>query len=235
MKNTIAENVSAKIAFLKTVPLLKSLNEDNLDYLSDNIKEVKLPKYSFLYKMNEVADQLFILKEGIIKISSFTNDSREVIKAVIHSSMSFNGHAITSQNNVLREDAQSMDRACVIYAIDSAVIRELLRRNFQFSMDVMTMMSHKIKKTEARLESLILEDARTRVINFLKENANKFGKRVGMDEMLIRHSFTQQDIANFTGTSRQTVTTILNDLKKNKQIILSRKRILIRDTGIFAS
>ena len=58
---------------------------------------------------------------------------------------------------------------------------------------------------------------------------------MGIDEMLIRHSFTQQDIANFTGTSRQTVTTILNDLKKNNQIILSRKRILIRDTGIFTS
>ncbi len=235
MKNTIAENVSAKIAFLKNVPLLKSLDDENLDYLVANIQELKLSKYSFLYKMNEVADQLFILKEGIVKISSFTNDSREVIKAVIHSTMTFNGHAITSQNNVLREDAQSMDRSCIIYAIDSTVVRELLRRNFQFAMDVMTMMSHKIKKTEARLESLILEDARTRVINFLKENANKFGKRVGIDEMLIRHSFTQQDIANFTGTSRQTVTTILNDLKKNNQIILSRKRILIRDTGIFTS
>jgi len=233
MKNIIAESLSAKIAFLKTVPLLKSLDEENIEYLADNIKEVKLSKYSFLYKMNEVADQLFILKEGIVKISTFTNDSREVIKAVIHSTMTFNGHAITSQNNVLREDAQSMDRACIIYAIDSAVVRELLRRNFQFAMDVMTMMSNQIKKTEARLESLILEDARTRVINFLKENASKFGKRVGIDEMLIRHSFTQQDIANFTGTSRQTVTTILNDLKKNNQIILSRKRILIRDTGIF--
>lgn len=235
MKNIIAENVKAKVAFLKTVPLLKSLEDDNLEYLADNLKEIKLPKYSFLYKMNEVSDQLFILKEGIVKISTFTSDSREVIKAVIHSTMTFNSHCINSQNNVLREDAQTMDRACVLYAIHSSVVRELLRRNFQFAIDLITMQSNLIKKTEARLESLILEDARTRVINFLKENADKFGKRVGIDEMLIRHSFTQQDIANFTGTSRQTVTTILNDLKKNNQIILSRKRILIRDTGIFTS
>jgi len=210
MKNLIAENVKAKVAFLKTVPLLKSLEDENLEYLTENLKEIKLPKYSFLYKMNETSDQLFILKEGIIKISTFTNDSREVIKAVIHSTMTFNTHSVNSQNNVLREDAQSMDRACVLYAVHSSVVRELLRRNFRFAMDLITMQSNLIKKTEARLESLILEDARTRVINFLKENADKFGKRVGIDEMLIRHSFTQQDIANFTGTSRQTVTTILN-------------------------
>jgi CRP-like cAMP-binding protein len=232
MKN-IAENISAEISFFKTVPLFRSMDEDNFEFLAESAKLIKLPKYSFLYKMNEVADQLFILKEGIIKISSFTNDSREVIKAVIHKGMTFNGSCVTSQNNVLREDAQSMDKACLVYAVDSSIIRELLRRNFQFTMDVMTMMSHKIKKTENRLESLIIEDARTRIINFLKENASQHGKRVGIDEMLIRHSFTQQDIANFTGTSRQTVTTILNDLKKNNQIILSRKRILIRDIGIF--
>ena len=233
MKN-IAENVSVQVSFLRTVPLFKSIELEDLEYLTENIQEIHLSKYSYLYKKNEVADQLFILQQGIVKISSFTNDSREVIKGVIHSGMTFNGACITSQNNVLREDAQSMDRACSVLAVNSPIVRELLRRNFQFSMDVMTMMSNKIKKVEIRLESLILEDARTRIINFLKENANQFGKRVGIDEMLIRHSFTQQDIANFTGTSRQTVTTILNDLKKRNQIILSRKRILIRDTGIFS-
>ncbi len=232
MKN-IAENVSAQISFLRTVSLFKNIDLENLEYLAENAKEIHLPKYSFLYKKNEVADQLFILEQGIVKISSFTNDSREVIKAVIHPGMTFNGTCITTQNNVLRENAQSMDRACIILGVNSSVVRELLRRNFAFAMDVMNMMSNKIKKTEKRLESLILEDARTRIINFLKDNANQFGKRVGIDEMLIRHSFTQQDIANFTGTSRQTVTTILNDLKKNNLIILSRKRILIRDVGIF--
>ena len=79
------------------------------------------------------------------------------------------------------------------------------------------------------MESIIVEDARTRVINFLKENAITFGNKVGFNELLLKHSFTQQDIADFTGTSRQTVTTVLNDLKRSNIISLNRKRILIRD------
>jgi CRP-like cAMP-binding protein len=47
--------------------------------------------------------------------------------------------------------------------------------------------------------------------------------------MLVKHSLTQQDIANFTGTSRQTVTYVLNDLKRQNQIYFKRKSILIRD------
>ena len=46
---------------------------------------------------------------------------------------------------------------------------------------------------------------------------------------LITPSLTQQDIANLTGTSRQTVTSVLNDLKKSNLIYFNRNSILIRD------
>jgi CRP/FNR family cyclic AMP-dependent transcriptional regulator len=75
---------------------------------------------------------------------------------------------------------------------------------------------------------LALNDARERIIQFLKINAQSFGQAVGF-EVLLKHDFTQQDIANFTGTSRQTVTTVMNDLKKRNQIFFKRKSILIRD------
>jgi CRP-like cAMP-binding protein len=53
-------------------------------------------------------------------------------------------------------------------------------------------------------------------------------------ELLIKHSMTQQDIANYTGTSRQTVTSILNDLKKTNKIYFKRNSILIRDIASLA-
>ncbi|MBK9567442.1 MAG: Crp/Fnr family transcriptional regulator [Saprospiraceae bacterium] len=85
-----------------------------------------------------------------------------------------------------------------------------------------------MKYTEDRLESLALNDARERIIQFLRINAQSFGQTIGF-EVLLKHDFTQQDIANFTGTSRQTVTTVMNDLKKHNQIYFKRKSILIRD------
>jgi CRP-like cAMP-binding protein len=48
-------------------------------------------------------------------------------------------------------------------------------------------------------------------------------------ETLIKHKFTQQDIAGFTATSRPTETTVLNDLRKSNKIHFKRKSILIRD------
>ena len=81
---------------------------------------------------------------------------------------------------------------------------------------------------EKRLESLVFKDSRTRIIEFLKGLADKKGQRVGY-EMLVRKFLTHQEIANLTATSRQTVTTVLNELRNRKIITFNRRRLLIRD------
>ena len=66
------------------------------------------------------------------------------------------------------------------------------------------------------------------VVEFLKESAGERGRQVGY-ETLVKHGLTQQDIANLVGASRQTVTAILNELKKSNLIHFNRNTILIRD------
>ena len=80
--------------------------------------------------------------------------------------------------------------------------------------------------TTLRLQ--LFKDARTRIIEFLKDTAAWNGKKVGFETM-IPTKLTHKDIASLTGTSRQTVTTILNELKEKNLINFDRKKILIRD------
>ena len=54
------------------------------------------------------------------------------------------------------------------------------------------------------------------------------GKKVGY-EIMFKNYLTHKDIASLTGTSRQTVTTVLNDLKDKNLINFDRRRFLIRD------
>jgi CRP-like cAMP-binding protein len=85
-----------------------------------------------------------------------------------------------------------------------------------------------LRRAEKQCESLILKDVRTRIVEFLKENADSRGRQVGLETM-IKHSLTQQDIANLVGASRQTVAAILNELRKSNLIHFNRNTILIRD------
>ena len=45
---------------------------------------------------------------------------------------------------------------------------------------------------------------------------------------------THQEIANLTATSRQTVTTVLNELRNKNILTFNRRRLLIRDMGELA-
>ena len=97
----------------------------------------------------------------------------------------------------------------------------------------MSSFGQRLMRAENKLESLIFKDARTRIIDFIKDSVSDRGRRVGF-EMLLKHSLTHQDIANITCTSRQTVTLVLNDLKKLDLIYFNRGKILVRDMAKLA-
>jgi CRP-like cAMP-binding protein len=75
---------------------------------------------------------------------------------------------------------------------------------------------------------LVFKDSRSRIIEFLVEQGKKKGQPVGT-ETLVKRFMTHQDVANLTATSRQTVTTVLNDLREHNLISFNRNRLLIRD------
>ena len=93
---------------------------------------------------------------------------------------------------------------------------------------VVQLFGTRLMNAENKLESLIFKDARTRIIDFIKQSIEDHGRRIGV-EWLFRHSLTHQDMANITCTSRQTVTLVLNDLKRHDLIHFNRGKILVRD------
>ncbi len=65
---------------------------------------------------------------------------------------------------------------------------------------------------------------------FIKEIADEKGKTLANNtEVEVKISLTHEDIAKLTATSRQTVTSILNELENSGIITYDRTRILIRD------
>ena len=100
--------------------------------------------------------------------------------------------------------------------------------NKPLNLKIYKLIGLRFKKLERRIESMVFKDARTRIIEFLKELAQEKGTKVGFETM-IRNHYTHKDIASLTATSRQTVTTTLNDLKEKNLINFDRRQILIRD------
>ena len=91
------------------------------------------------------------------------------------------------------------------------------------------MVGDKLKIMGTKYSDLIFKDVKTRVVNFFKLNAENEGKWDGK-KVILNMYLTHQDIANYTAASRQTVSTIINELIKDGKIIyLGRKKVVIPD------
>lgn len=131
------------------------------------------------------------------------------------------------------EYAQALHDEVEVLYVRVADFERLMHDNPRLVFAVMQYITQRLQRVEERLVRLVLQDARKRIIEFLVETAGRDGRRVGY-ETLIKHHLTQQDIANLTATSRQTVTSVFNDLKKMNLIHFNRNTILIRDMARLA-
>lgn len=214
------------VGFLRHLPLFKELSEHEFRQLEGITEHKVVKKNTFIFNSGEVSDALYILVKGVVKIGNQPDDEREVIKHILYPMAVFGELAVAGEQK--RQDfAQAMEETH-IYKVAVSDFQRLMEGNNRLMMNVISMIGSRLRRVEDRLEALMFKDARERIIDFLKDSASRQGKRVGY-EMLIKHCYTQQDIANLTGTSRQTVTSVLNDLKKSNLIYFNRRSILIRD------
>jgi CRP/FNR family transcriptional regulator, cyclic AMP receptor protein len=124
--------------------------------------------------------------------------------------------------------AQSMHESIEVLCFKTTDINELCQTNHAIALCIMRYLSDRIQRMDNKLMSMVVKDARERIISFLVESAGQEGRQVG-SETLLKHYLTQQDIAHLTCTSRQTVTSVLNELRKDNLIYFNRNSILIRD------
>ena len=215
------------IWFIENVDLYEMLCPHKLQSQQNNHQYHHYKKGQFIYFQDQPSDQIYLIAEGRVKIGSYSAQGKEITKTILSKGEIFGELALAGEQQ--RSDfAQSLSDDTRVCAMGLAMMQELMLENKALSLKIIKLIGFRLRKLERRLESLVFKDARTRIVEFIKEMAQERGQKVGFETM-IKNQLTHQDIANLTGTSRQTVTTILNDLRDDNLINFDRRKILVRD------
>jgi CRP-like cAMP-binding protein len=183
-------------------------------------------KGEYIYLPEELADKIYFLIQGRVKIGNHGDSGREITKVILNSGEVFGELSLIGEAE-RRDFAFAMeDTECCVLTVEE--MKNLMRDHSAINLFLIKVMGSRVLQMERRLESLVFKDSRTRIIEYLLELADRRGQRVGF-EVVVRKFITHQEIANITATSRQTVTTVLNDLRNKNLITFDRRRLLIRD------
>lgn len=217
---------TAALWYFESVNLYNILCPHKVKSMADKHTFNHYQRDQFIYFPDQPATHIYMIVSGRVKLGHYLDDGKEVVTAILTTGEIFGELALAGEET-RRDFARAME-ACVICPLSLDEMKALMKDNHELSFKMLKFVGLRLMKLERKLELLVFKDARTRVVEFIKDTAAWKGKKVGF-ETLIPTKLTHQDIAALTGTSRQTVTTILNDLKEKNLINFDRKRILVRD------
>src|SRR5262249_34746224 len=113
-----------------------------------------------------------------------------------------------------------------LYEISRESFEKLIRQNPDFGLRLLQLMGMHLKQAQARIEDLVLRQVPGRVARLLIGFADSYGV-VTKDGIRVDCRLTHQDIASLVGSSRVTVTQILNRMRLSKWIDVQGKRVTI--------
>lgn len=220
-------SVERNIWYFEDSDLFEVLCPKKTPGLEDRHQPGVYKKDQMIYFQEQASESIYMVSNGRVKIGTYAPDGKEIVKAILTTGEIFGELALAGEEK--RQDfAQAMDNGTRVCTMNIDNLKDLMKDNKELSFKILRIVGFRLRKMERKIESLVFKDARTRIVDFLREMAEEKGQKVGF-EMMIKNHLTHKDIASLTGTSRQTVTTVMNELREKNLINFDRRRILIRD------
>jgi CRP/FNR family transcriptional regulator len=218
-----------KYWYLRNHDLFNHLNEAEVNDLCIISSFKKGKKSEIIYFSDQQIDRLYILKQGRIKIAYYDEKEEEIVSEILKEGDIFGELSLKQSDNNNQEFAQVISDEVSICSFTLENFQNVLRKKPDLAIAYTQKVGDKLKTMGAKYSDLIFKDVKTRIINFFKYSAKNEGKWEG-EKVELNMYLTHQDIANFTAASRQTVSTIINELIKDGKIVYDgRKKVVIPD------
>lgn len=223
--------------FFEDTNLFKVLCPHNFKAYKKNHCFEGYSKKDYIYFTEDCSNKVFLIEKGKVKIGYYNDGGDEIIKAILSRGQLFGEKAILGETK-RDEFAQSIENDTSICPIAVDTMHDLMRDNQTFSLKIYKFIGYKFKKLERRLQLLLFKDTKTRLIEFLDELCVDYGydcEKTG--DHIIKHPYTQSDIASLIGSSRPTLNILLNELKESHYLDFNRKEIRIfkNNQGLFVN
>lgn len=175
-------------------------------------------KKSLIFQAGCVDSHVYLLTTGRVKVFKLSKSGKEVIMWYCLPGEVF-GLAELCKGRRRETYAQACESVDVV-SIAHDDFKDFLQTQPQAALPIIDLLSCRLRALGDSLTNITTDDVNSRIVSLLSRLMVRYGKHEG-DTMLIDITLTHQEIADMVGACRQTVTSVLNLLKR--QGILAAK------------
>ncbi len=186
-----------------------------------------VPKGGYLFLEGQRAKNMYVVTEGLIKIGKFSGDGKELSLRLARSQSIIGELTLFSDDPRYLFNAKAMEDSQV-YSITNEVVEKLLLSDPKFSFQFMIVMNEHIRKQHSKFRDLLLCGKKGALYSTLIRLCNTFGI-MREDGIYIDTPLTNQDLANYSASTREGVNRLLMNLREKGIISIHGKYITIHD------
>ncbi|MBS4212168.1 MULTISPECIES: Crp/Fnr family transcriptional regulator [Neobacillus] len=190
-------------------------------------RKFKSERGRFLFQEGMLADDLYVIISGKIQISKITADGRELSLRICGENDICGELTLFTDSPKYLLSAKVLEEG-EIAAIKKEVLESEIFQNSKLAFEFMKWMSDHFRKTQTKFRDLVLNGKRGALFSTLIRMTNSYGVPKS-DGILIDLPLTNQELANFCGTSRESTNRILSELKRDNIISIKRGKITVLD------
>lgn len=207
-----------------TVPdLFQGVAQQDMRKISTLYTERHFPRGAKIFQEGESADSLYILKKGIVKLTSLSDNGRETILYILKPDEMF-GELLLAEEK----------RPFTAIAIEDSLVTVISQESFvkllstvpAIALSFIRLLSKRLAAVERGLAEFGHTWSHHRLARVLLQLSKKYGEEVPAGT-LINARLTHEDLANLIGTSRETVTTQLSRFARMGLLKREARRFIV--------
>ncbi|PHR27442.1 MAG: Crp/Fnr family transcriptional regulator [Desulfotalea sp.] len=212
---------------------MKFLEENLLDHLQrpefaellSSLSVKQFSKGSFLCQPGQKDNFIFILASGRVRVY-LGYEEKEFNLGILTKGDIYSTHAGTF--------VQALENTDVLMT-DVTTFRREMAKDSEVTKAMVRVLGNILKTSFSIIDGLVFKDANSRLVAFLTGEARRHGIKED-DGIRVTIDLPVEQIARLVGSSRQTVSTLLNDLVRAELIIRSgRGTFVIPDISLLES
>ncbi|MDA8212232.1 MAG: Crp/Fnr family transcriptional regulator [Clostridia bacterium] len=218
--------MGSDLELIRKIAIFSDLSDEELALIDNVIVTLNYKKRGTIFMEGQPGVGVYFVYSGQVKIFKVSEDGREQILHFRKAGDIF-GEVVLFDGGAYPASAEALVDAQV-GVIRNQDLENLLMKHPSMAVKLLKLMAKKLRRAQMKVHEITTQDTLRRVIRKLIRLARVYGEKTEQG-VKINLELNRQDLASYVGTTRETVTRILSDLKKTGAIELDAKSITIID------
>ncbi|SMB99875.1 transcriptional regulator, Crp/Fnr family [Thermanaeromonas toyohensis ToBE] len=215
-----SSGVAMALNSIAQLPIQVTLEEWEKQTFRSSGLTIIYPKGYIIFAAGDVADKVYLINRGRVKIYRLTLEGRRVTVSIRETGELFG----------LAETLCGTDRVCFAEALEEVNVSVLKKEVFEnllltyplLAIKIAKILGSRLREAESLIHHLMYCQIPQRLALLLLKLAERCGQKT-KNGILLNFRLTHEEIACMIGTSRQTVSSVLNNFKKAKIIAIDEE------------